>query len=101
MNRWKLWNANASQERLIARFGTGRLLHCEGARYELRGGNDWDLAAAQEWVAHFLHEAVIDRPADPRVFVHRRTPSQLPGTQNLCLKNPSANRSKIYTAGDV
>ena len=31
------------------------------------GGNDWDFAAAQEWVAHFLHEAVIDRPADPRV----------------------------------
>jgi hypothetical protein len=25
-------------------------------------GNDWDFAAAQEWVAHFLHEAVIDRP---------------------------------------
>jgi hypothetical protein len=35
------------------------------------------------------------------VCVHRRTPSQLPGTQNLCLKNPSANRSRIYTTGDV
>ena len=74
MNRWKLWTANAPQERLIARFGTGRLLHCNGTRYELRGGNDWDFAAAQEWVAHFLHEAIIDRPVTPRGCVQRQSP---------------------------
>ena len=74
MNRWKLWTANASQERLIARFGTGRLVHCDGTRYELRGGNDWDFAAAQEWVSHFLHEAIIDRPFTPRGYVHRQPP---------------------------
>ena len=79
MNRWKLWTANAPQERLIARFGTGRLLHCNGTRYELRGGNDWDFAAAQEWVAHFLHEAVIDRPVTPQGYVHRRTPPNCTG----------------------
>jgi hypothetical protein len=78
MNRWKLWTDNASQERLIARFGTGRLVHCDGARYELRGGNDWDFAAAQEWVAHFLHEAVIDRPAVPQGCAQRRTSPECP-----------------------
>ena len=74
MNRWKLWTATASQERLIARFGTGRLVHCDGTRYELRGGNDWDFAAAQEWVSHFLHEAVIDRPVTPRGCAHWQPP---------------------------
>ena len=74
MNRWKLWTANASQESLIARFGTGRLVQCDGTRYELRGGNDWDFAVAQEWVAHFLHEAIIDRPVTPRGCVQRQSP---------------------------
>ena len=83
MNRWKLWTANASQERLIARFGTGRLLHCNGTRYELRGGNDWDFAAAQEWVAHFLYEAVIDRPVTPQGYVHRRTPPNCTGLKTF------------------
>ena len=61
MNRWKRWCTNGSRERLIARFGTGRLVECEGARYELRGGDPLDLAAAREWAAHFLHEAFIER----------------------------------------
>lgn len=62
MNRWKRWTWAASNDHLIARFGTASLVRCKGRRYELRGGNDGDLAAAREWVAHFLHEAVIDRP---------------------------------------
>ena len=79
MNRWKLWTERASPERLIARFGTAHLVHCNGARYELRGGNDWDFAAAQEWVAHFLHEAVIDRPLTPRTCGHRQMLPQVHG----------------------
>jgi hypothetical protein len=63
MNRWKQWTWAATNDRLIARFGTGRLVRCAGSRYELQGGNDGDLAAAREWVAHFLHEAVIERPS--------------------------------------
>ena len=47
----------------------------------------------------FTKQSLIGRLT--RECVHRRTPSQLPGTQNLCLKNPSANRSRIYTTGDV
>ena len=83
MNRWKLWTGHPSPERLIARFGAGRLVHCNGARYELRGGNDWDFAAAQEWVAHFLHEAVIDRPITPRGCVHRQAPPKCTGLKTF------------------
>jgi hypothetical protein len=61
MNRWRRWCATRSQERLIARFGAGRLVRCEGVRYVLRGGTPSDLAAAREWAAHFMHEAFIER----------------------------------------
>ena len=42
-------------------------------------GNDWDFAAAQEWVAYFLHEAVIDRPLTPRTCGHRQMLPQVHG----------------------
>lgn len=61
MNRWKRWCSTGSRKRLIARFGTGRLVAFEGTRYELLGGEPVDLAAAREWAAHFLHEAFIER----------------------------------------
>jgi len=37
------------------------LVKCGGVHYELRGGDELDLAAAREWAAHFLHEAFIER----------------------------------------
>lgn len=58
-----------TRERLIARFGSGRLVRCGDVRYELRGGDDMDMACAREWAAHFLHEAFIERPLIP----HDRT----------------------------
>jgi hypothetical protein len=88
MNRWKRWTARNSTERLIARFGTGRLIRCDGIRYELRGGTDWDFAAAREWAAHFLHEAIIDRPEASRIDGYRFdgsgfTPSRCLGKKQL------------------
>ena len=71
MNRWIRWTARNSTECLIAQFGTGRLICCGGIRYELRGGNDWDFAAAREWAAHFLHEAIVDRPSKPQINASR------------------------------
>lgn len=73
MIRWKRWTTRNPHERVIAQFGTGRLIRCDGMRYELRGGNDWDLAAAREWGAHFLHEAIIDRPPGPVAMGARRS----------------------------
>lgn len=67
MNPWKCWTTRNSTECIIARFGMGRLIRCDGIRYELRGGSPWDLSAAREWAAHFLHEAFIDEPAELRI----------------------------------
>lgn len=65
----KDWVRQNGAERVVARFGEATLVHLGGATYELRGGNAADAAAAREWTAHFLHEAVL--PCRPTGFRSR------------------------------
>ncbi|HTI71901.1 MAG TPA: hypothetical protein VMF06_18135 [Candidatus Limnocylindria bacterium] len=44
---------------VVAHFGDARLIRLPDGSYDLVGGTENDLIAAQEWVGFFLHEAVI------------------------------------------
>ena len=44
---------------VIAIFGRAELVKYLDGKYELRGGEKEDLAAAQEWISLFMHEATI------------------------------------------
>ncbi len=54
-----------TKRKVIARFGSAKLVRTSGRAYELHGGSDEDHAEALEWVSLFLHEAVIRRVAAP------------------------------------
>lgn len=46
-------------EKLIAQFGTARLVKTEDGRFELRGGSKENRLAAIEWASLFCHEATF------------------------------------------
>jgi hypothetical protein len=64
------WN----RERVVTWFGTAALIRRPDRSYELRGGTADDEAAAREWVALFLHEAVLARRETPGRAVVTRCP---------------------------
>lgn len=59
MKTIKSWMERDGTECVVARFGGATLVRRPDAGYELRGGTELDAAAAREWTAHFLHEAVL------------------------------------------
>lgn len=44
---------------LVANFGDAKLVRLPDGSYDLIGGTENDVIAAQEWVGLFLHEAMI------------------------------------------
>ena len=50
------WNGSA---RLVARFGSARLIRNKSGRFELRGGSKSEHLEAREWASLFLHEAAV------------------------------------------
>lgn len=52
------------QPRVIACWGTARLVREPDGRYRLHGGTPADRQAALEWISLFLHEALPD--GEPR-----------------------------------
>jgi hypothetical protein len=59
--KMKHWLEFLRRERgeLIACWGEAELIRRLDGRYELRGGAAEDRQAAREWIALFLHEAVV------------------------------------------
>lgn len=47
------------ESKLIASFGTARLVRMLNGKFELRGGTAADRAEAKEWCSLFLHDAVF------------------------------------------
>ena len=48
-----------SMGELVANFGDAKLVRLPDGSYDLIGGTENDVIAAQEWVGLFLHEAMI------------------------------------------
>ena len=59
MKRRQPESTAATGERVIAMFGRARLVRDWAGRYLLRGGSPADQSEAREWIALFLHEAVL------------------------------------------
>jgi hypothetical protein len=54
---WQRLGLNS--ERVIATFGSARLVDKENGVVELRGGTAQDRTAAKEWISFFMQEAVL------------------------------------------
>ena len=47
------------RSKIVARFGTAKLVEEPRGRFQLVGGSAEDRLAAREWASLFLHEAVL------------------------------------------
>jgi hypothetical protein len=47
------------ETKIVARFGTARLIQMPSGRFLLVGGTTEERLAAREWASLFLHEAVL------------------------------------------
>lgn len=58
----------------IANFGPAKLVTDVTGRVELLGGSNTERAEAREWIALFMHDAVLteNSPSKPKVDCHRR-----------------------------
>lgn len=57
MKRKAFFNARKN-DRVIALFGTSRLVRTGEGRFELRGGSEDDRSGAMEWISLFMHDVV-------------------------------------------